>query len=242
MPKWIHDRVERLKERNPSMPESMAWGVATQQAHALGKSPKSYGTTEGRAVAKAKYTTPKDDQKTAAKVELDAFFAELEKVSFVANTLGRIGGALKNPAIREHGTELAGLGILAAPGLDTLQSRARARLAGDKTPGGAEKRQFMGETGHALADVGGLGVLMGPELMKLKHGGLMDTLKRVAMTEVPNTKPWVLGNVEKATANATKGSLRPAAMSGVHRIGSTSGAIGNGVYDVSRMARQMGIK
>lgn len=241
MPAFIHHRADRIMTSNPSMPKSEAFAIATQQSHALGKSPKGYGTPEGHAAAKAKYTTPGDDQKTAAKVELDAFFSELEKVGFMANTIGRIGGALKNPAIREHGTELAGLGILAAPGLDTLQSRARARFAGDKTPGAAERRQVMGETGHALADVGGLGVLMGPELMKLKHGGLMDTLKRVALTEVPNTKPWVLGNVEKATANATKGSIRPGAMSGVHRIGGATKQVGNGVYDVSSMARKMGI-
>lgn len=240
MPAWIHDRVERLKERNPSMPESMAWGVATQQAHALGKSPKSYGTAEGRAVAKAKYKTPGDDQKTA---ELEAFADELAKLSFSpGGALSRVGGALANPNVREHGTELAGLGILATPGLDSLQAHARARLAGDKGPGAVEKRQLMGEAGHAAADVGGLGVLMAPEIAKLmKHGGLMDTLKRVALTDIPGTKPWVLGNVEKATANAAKGALRPSAVSGVRRMGA-GGAVGNGVYDVSQMAQKMGIR
>jgi len=31
MPKWVHDRVERLKAKNPEMPESMAWGIAYKQ-------------------------------------------------------------------------------------------------------------------------------------------------------------------------------------------------------------------
>jgi hypothetical protein len=230
------------------MPKSEAFALATMQGHALGKSPKGYGTAEGRSTAKAKYDTPKDDKKTAnpGGLESTKFAAcadELAKLSFSpGGAISRVGGALANPSVREHGTELAGLGILAAPGLDTLQAHARARLAGDKGPGAVEKRQLMGEAGHAAADVGGLGVLMGPEIAKLmKHGGVLDTLKRVALTDIPGTKPWVLGNVEKATANAAKGTLRPSAVSGVRRMGA-GGAVGNGVYDVSQMAQKMGIR
>lgn len=47
------------------MPDSTAFAIATQQAHATGKSPKGYGTTEGREAAEAKYKTPGDDKKTA---------------------------------------------------------------------------------------------------------------------------------------------------------------------------------
>ena len=65
MPQWIHDRQERIRSKNPDMPESEAWAIATQQSHALGKSPKSYGTVKGREVAKAKFKTPGDDVKTA---------------------------------------------------------------------------------------------------------------------------------------------------------------------------------
>lgn len=66
MPKWIHDRAAHIKAKNPSMPESESWAIATQQAHSLGKSPKGYGTSEGRAVAKDKYTTPGDDENKAS--------------------------------------------------------------------------------------------------------------------------------------------------------------------------------
>lgn len=65
MPKWIHDRARHIMAKNPSMPESEAWAIATQQSHALGKSPKSYGTVKGREEAKDKYSTPEDDKKTA---------------------------------------------------------------------------------------------------------------------------------------------------------------------------------
>lgn len=76
MPKWIHDRARHIQAKNPEMPDSTAFAIATQQAHATGKSPKSFGTAEGRQEAKAKYTTPKDDKKTAdpGGIGKEAFF------------------------------------------------------------------------------------------------------------------------------------------------------------------------
>lgn len=65
MPEWIHNRAEHLLARNPDMKKSTAFAVATQQSHALGKSPKGYGTSQGRHEAKQKYDTPKDDTKAA---------------------------------------------------------------------------------------------------------------------------------------------------------------------------------
>jgi hypothetical protein len=98
VPAWIHDRVDHLRAKNPSMPESEAWALATQQSHALGKSPKGYGTAEGRAVAKKKFNTPKDDvkaanpgglkmDKAAADVMMMAFLDELENIK-AAGALG----------------------------------------------------------------------------------------------------------------------------------------------------------
>jgi hypothetical protein len=76
MPQWIHDRARHIQAKNPGMAESTAFAVATQQAHATGKSPKSYGTSEGRQEAKAKYKTPSDDKKTAdpGGIGKEAFF------------------------------------------------------------------------------------------------------------------------------------------------------------------------
>lgn len=68
-----------------------------------------------------------------------------------------------------HRNEVAGLGVLAVPGLDTLQASARARLAGDKGPEAVEKRHLLGQGAHAALDVGGLGLLAGPAAAKLKH-------------------------------------------------------------------------
>ena len=31
MPKWVHDRAKKIKQNNPSMPESEAWAIAEKQ-------------------------------------------------------------------------------------------------------------------------------------------------------------------------------------------------------------------
>lgn len=92
MPAWIHARAEHILAKNPSMPKSQAFALATQQSHALGKSPKGYGTEQGRETAKAKYKTPGDDKKKAnpgnlksEKMAMDAitmhaFSDELQKI------------------------------------------------------------------------------------------------------------------------------------------------------------------
>lgn len=59
MPQWIHQRAEHLLAKNPSMDKSTAFASATQQSHAKGKSPKGYGTKQGRREARAKYNQPK---------------------------------------------------------------------------------------------------------------------------------------------------------------------------------------
>lgn len=88
MPAWIHDRAMSMKKDmeetyGPEKAKQVAFAVATQQAHRLGKSPKTFkskvtgekerfGTPEGRAVAKAKFDKPKREyQKTAAETSLE---------------------------------------------------------------------------------------------------------------------------------------------------------------------------
>ena len=97
MPKWIHDRADHIRAKNPDMSESEAWAIATQQSHALGKSPEGYGTLGGRATAKAKFNTPKDDVKSANPGKLSP-----AKVAF---GLSQYSGAL-NPDIRSGASDL----------------------------------------------------------------------------------------------------------------------------------------
>jgi hypothetical protein len=79
MPAWLHDRAEHILAKNPSMPKGKAFAIATQQSHAMGKSPKGYGTSSGRAEAKEKYKTPDDDRKTANPGNLSS--SKMEKKS-----------------------------------------------------------------------------------------------------------------------------------------------------------------
>jgi len=73
MPAWIHDRARRIERSlkrsgtyGPEKARQVAFATATQQAHKLGKTPKGYGTAEGKRVAKAKLSQPrKAYQKTA---------------------------------------------------------------------------------------------------------------------------------------------------------------------------------
>lgn len=90
-----------------------------------------------------------------------------------ATTLSKVPTMAKNVALgagerNMHLNEVAGLGVLAVPGLDTMQSRIRARLAGDRSAHGAEKRQLLGEGTHAALDVGGLGLLAAPAAAALR--------------------------------------------------------------------------
>jgi hypothetical protein len=234
--RWLHSRAEHILAKNPSMDKGEAFAIATQQAHATGHTPKGFGTSEGKATAKAKYDTPKDDEQranpggldspklaalgaaplwrsqagftppgmlTAAQrlkksmnmgtvntekglhplnIKVGSVIVEIAKqAGLVSNMVQRVPQAIhaaptmaKNlmTAPNEHFghlNEVAGLGVLAVPGLDTLQSKLRARLAGDKSEHGAEKRQLLGEGAHAALDVGGLGMLAAPALAKLKH-------------------------------------------------------------------------
>ncbi len=83
MPAWIHNRAERLLQKNPEMDKGEAFAIATQQAHALGKTPQGYGTSEGRRTAKTKYRSPSEYQKTAEAQVWSAFFDEIEKIGQV---------------------------------------------------------------------------------------------------------------------------------------------------------------
>lgn len=92
MPAWIHDRAHHIMGDNPSMKKSTAFAIATQQSHATGNTPKSYGTPTGKAKAKRKYDEPRKMKQTAdpshkgksASVDLArwmGFVDELEKIA-----------------------------------------------------------------------------------------------------------------------------------------------------------------
>ena len=96
MPQWIHDRAKHIREKNPDMPESQSWAIATQQSHATGKTPKGYGTAEGKKEAKKKYDEPKKEytqtadpghkSKTSSLALWMGFSDELQKIAAATST------------------------------------------------------------------------------------------------------------------------------------------------------------
>jgi hypothetical protein len=115
VPAWIHERAKHLLAKNPSMSKSTAFGVATQQSHAKGKTPKGYGTTAGKTIAKAKYDEPKaytsvanpenlktrklSDKPTTrwtgshlVKASMASFVAEVTKLADLESTAPVLGG------------------------------------------------------------------------------------------------------------------------------------------------------
>lgn len=92
MPKWIHDRADHIRAKNPGMPKSESFAIATQQAHASGNTPKNFGTPEGKREAKQKYDKPKSEytqtadpsskSKTSSSLAfLKGFSDELQKIA-----------------------------------------------------------------------------------------------------------------------------------------------------------------
>lgn len=78
-----------------------------------------------------------------------------------------------------------------------------------------------------------------------KYAGILDRIKDVALTEVAGTKPWVIGRKAPLsdslkTTGKLVASARGPAQSGVRKAVRGTGG-GGGVYDVSEMARKMGI-
>lgn len=96
MPQWIHDRAAHIRAKNPEMEESTSWALATQQAHKLGKTPKGYGTPEGRKAAKAKYALPRKEYKKTAAPKVPE---EGQKTPTMPRGVGAVGGVLGGSAL-----------------------------------------------------------------------------------------------------------------------------------------------
>jgi hypothetical protein len=117
-----------------------------------------------RAKIKAKYPDMLD--KAAFVVAVSSLGKE------AANLLSGIGSKLA-PLAGEaagHKAELAGLGILAAPSVDSLQAHARAAVSGDYGAEGVKKREVLPHAVKPLSEVAGLGILAGPSIAHLAKG------------------------------------------------------------------------
>jgi len=158
MPAWIDQRAKHIREKNPDMDESTSWAIATQQAHKLGKTPKNYGTAEGKREAKVKYDKPRKEYRKTAEDKtvrmlspdyVERVGSTQQKVAphvvggFMGVPLGVMGGAagdlIRGPASRSKLPVAAGAALGAAAGYG-LGRLAWHRQAGGRNFGKGERR------------------------------------------------------------------------------------------------------
>lgn len=97
-------------------------------------------------------------------MNLAAFRDELEgllKSATVMDTVKRVAQKVHH---FEDPLEVGGLGVLGAIGADRLQAHARAGAGAGEHE--IEKKQLLGESGHAALDTAGLGILAAPLVAK----------------------------------------------------------------------------
>ncbi len=228
MPAFIHNRAEHILAKNPSMPKSMAFALATQQSHALGKSPKGYGTSEGKAEAKKKYDGPKKDYKKAANP-----------------------GGLKSPKREKKGWEdklPGGLSDTKSPGDFSASALSAGRKAESEHTGNKHLQTEI-SMDHLTEDPQYYNKLRKMEksamLNAVMMAGFSDEfgeiakeggLKEILLKEIPGTKPWLIN------PGATGSSMRPAASGAAKALTKKRpGQLPGGAWDVSHQARTMGI-
>jgi len=142
--KWIHDRAHHLLQKSDDMDKGTAYALATQQAHRLGKSPKSFRTSSGVREAKQKFDKPRSDYKKTAEAITAAYF---EKVS--------LGAGVPTP------TQSVAETLTKKP---SLANEARGKFFHGKGVGGGGRASWLARKagkvlgGAALAGTAGYGV------------------------------------------------------------------------------------
>jgi hypothetical protein len=139
MPQWIHDRAKHLRKKNPSMSESQSFAIATQQSHAVGKSPKGYGTPEGRREANKKYdkpagayekkADPRSKAKTAGRLALLSGFTKEHEVHTKENAMhSKLAGRLPLQAMVAQHIEAAREKLAAADEKDEKGEKSEKKV------------------------------------------------------------------------------------------------------------------
>lgn len=119
-------------------------------------------------------STPGGPEKPPVYEEIAKRLPELTKKTKVGFSMQPIKSGLHNVAEHLHkhedAYELGGLGVLGAIGADRLQAHARAHKQGLYDEKSIEHHQALGETGHAVLDTAGLGMLAAPIVAKKMLG------------------------------------------------------------------------
>jgi hypothetical protein len=175
--KWVHDRAHGMmadmKDRyGEEKGKQIAYAVATQQGHAVKKTPKDFRTPQGVREAKAKFDSPKEMKKTAlagAPAPIEMFEAALKAAPAQKLTiLQRLRNVLIEDPVHLGVASLGGGVIGGGAGAGT------GAVAGAL---GAPE----GERGEAALRGAGKGALVGSAI-----GGLALPF-RVGMAHVPDT-------------------------------------------------------
>lgn len=151
--RWIHDRAHRIMQEGDT-PKNVAYAIATQQGHAVGKSPKGFRTPAGVARAKSKYDQPRGYRKTASDKEVrmlspdyvESIGRKQQKVAphILGGFLGTVGGAagtgLGATLGRGSKPAMAAGALLGAGAGYVLGRRQWNQIAGGRDFGKAERR------------------------------------------------------------------------------------------------------
>jgi hypothetical protein len=203
MPKWVHDRAEHLLAKNPSMSKSMAFAIATQQGEAGGHTPKGFGTSKGKHEAKAKYSTPKDDERRANPGHLDS--PKLAAVGQVALEVLKATGLLAKLGFAT--SQYAGTPAQNAPGM-----KGQSQIPAFAPPPIEHKDTF----GEKAAGMGvGAGTTTSQYSGPLSYGGFKQTSQVPAYTAPAMTKydpsleaaPSATGGAKTAASMAATGAM-----------------------------------
>lgn len=244
MPAWIHDRAAHILAKNPSMPKSEAFAIATQQGHATGKTPKGYGTSKGKSESKQKYDSPKSYKKTPnpGNLKTPKLPARTKRAHVNAIQFSAFGQELKS-ILKQAGIPL---NILANPKFAPFFDRVAAGGASAPKlfkggpavhiPGISPARQAVQRTAQA-----GSQPLQAAQQLT-KSGGLKELL----LKEIPGTKPWIVGPSQTAmrglsgAGKVQKAVSKTIAPIAVNKPRGLPGQMGK-TWDVSRQTTEMGV-
>lgn len=181
MPRWIELRAERLKpdlqkQYGKKKGEQVAFALATQMSHRLGKSPKtfkskvtgkkeSFGTPEARREAKLKYDQPrKEYRKTAAAEDRNVVMLSPDAAERMSNRIRRVAEPIVAGSSTIAGT---GAGMVGGELVHRVANRLRQGTS-MKFPAGPAGRTIGGVLGASVGLAHGLRKVR--EMSKRKPG------------------------------------------------------------------------
>jgi hypothetical protein len=156
---WIKHRAKRIMKEGETKGQygkkkgkSIAYAIAVQQAHKLGKSPKHFRTAGGVQEAKQKFDLPKKEYQKTAEATLAAFFDERDKIA-EADKQPSKSFSEKYRKFVSHPVTHAAVGAAAGPSLVDLAHGISTKFKGDAPKWG---KKHLAASAITAAGMGGL--------------------------------------------------------------------------------------